>query len=120
MGIFEAQRDGGWELKGTDEQPIHKIRLWAYVCRTGLFAPGALDPYTERLERIREAYLWVPTISVSSHNDPVPRNVLFDGERLWLIDWESAYRNDPLVDVAIALDRFGPGAHPRLLRGSLA
>lgn len=23
---------------------------------------------------------------------------------LWLIDWESAYRNDPLVDVAIVLD----------------
>jgi aminoglycoside phosphotransferase (APT) family kinase protein len=45
---------------------------------------------------------------VSSHNDPVPRNVLFDGQRLWMIDWESAYRNDPLVDVAIALDSFAP------------
>jgi aminoglycoside phosphotransferase (APT) family kinase protein len=41
---------------------------------------------------------------VSSHNDPIPSNTLFDGERLWLIDWESAYRNDPLVDVAIVLD----------------
>jgi len=41
---------------------------------------------------------------VSSHNDPVPNNILFDGKRLWLIDWESAYRNDPLVDVAIVLD----------------
>jgi Ser/Thr protein kinase RdoA (MazF antagonist) len=41
---------------------------------------------------------------VSSHNDPVPRNILFDGNRLWLIDWESAYSNDPLVDVAITLD----------------
>jgi hypothetical protein len=41
---------------------------------------------------------------VSSHNDPMPNNILFDGERLWLIDWESAYRNDPLVDVAIVLD----------------
>ena len=49
-------------------------------------------------------------ISGSSHNDPVPRNVLFDGERLWLIDWESAYRNDPLVDVAIALDSFTSSA----------
>ena len=29
-----------------------------------------------------------------------PANILFDGERLWLIDWETAYRNDPLVDVA--------------------
>ena len=35
-------------------------------------------------------------------------NILFDGRRLWLIDWESAYRNDPLVDVAMALDNFAP------------
>ena len=42
--------------------------------------------------------------SVSCHNDPVPANILSDGKRLWLIDWESAYRNDPLVDVAIVLD----------------
>jgi hypothetical protein len=34
--------------------------------------------------------------------------MLFDGERLWLIDWESAYRNDPLVDVAIVLDSLAP------------
>jgi hypothetical protein len=28
------------------------------------------------------------------------------GNCLWLIDWESAYRNDPLVDAAILLDSF--------------
>ncbi|HJU17772.1 MAG TPA: phosphotransferase [Stellaceae bacterium] len=83
-------------------------RLWAWVCRTGLFAPGVLDPCTERLERIRETYVWDAARSVSSHNDPVPRNILFDGKRLWLIDWESAYRSDPLVDVAITLDSFAP------------
>jgi len=38
---------------------------------------------------------------VSCHNDPNPRNILFDGERVWLIDWEMAFRNDPLVDLAI-------------------
>jgi hypothetical protein len=42
----------------------------------------------------------------SSHNDPVPGNILYDGSRLWCIDWESAYLNDPLVDLAIALDNF--------------
>src|SRR5262249_11785981 len=34
------------------------------------------------------------------HNDLNPGNILFDGQRLWFIDWETAYRNDPLVDVA--------------------
>ena len=83
-------------------------RLWQWVCQTGLFAPGVLDPYTERLARIRETYIWEPADLVSSHNDPVPLNILFDGDRLWLIDWEIAYRNDPLVDVAIILDNLAP------------
>jgi aminoglycoside phosphotransferase (APT) family kinase protein len=88
------------------EYPDIVGRLWAWVCQTGLFAPGVLDPYTERLAGIRKAYTWNPANLVSSHNDPVPSNILFDGKRLWLIDWESAYSNDPLVDVAITLDNF--------------
>jgi aminoglycoside phosphotransferase (APT) family kinase protein len=81
-------------------------RLFEHVRGTGLFAEGLLDPYTESLERIRET--WVCAAPVSSHNDPNPSNILYDGERLWLIDWESAYRNDPLVDVAIVLDNLAP------------
>jgi len=79
-------------------------RLFAHVRRTGLFAAGLLDAHVERLERLSEAYDAGATRLVSSHNDPVPNNILFDGKRLWLIGWESAYRNDPLVDVAIVLD----------------
>ena len=90
------------------EYPVIVGRLWRWVCQTGLFAPGVLDPCTEHLARLRETYVWDTTGSVSSHNDPVPRNILFDGQRLWMIDWESAYRNDPLVDVAITLDSFAP------------
>ncbi len=68
---------------------------------SGLFAAGLLDRHQEGFERIRQAYPWDSRALVSSHNDPHPGNILFDGERLWLIDWETAYRNDPLVDVAI-------------------
>lgn len=81
-------------------------RLFAHVRRTGLFAAGLLDTHVERLELIRETYNAGLTRLVSSHNDPTPGNILFDGERLWLIDWESACRNDPLVDAAIVLDHF--------------
>ncbi|MCC8961155.1 phosphotransferase [Bradyrhizobium sp. Pear76] len=76
-------------------------RLWAHVCRTGLFAPGVLDRCNEHLAHIRATYVWDEANSVSSHNDPLPANILFDGNRLWMIDWESAYRTDPLVDLAI-------------------
>ena len=86
------------------EYPAIVARLWAHVCRTGLFAPGVLDACTARLNDISRAYRAGPTNLVSSHNDSIPANILFDGTRLWLVDWESAYRNDPLVDVAIIAD----------------
>jgi len=32
---------------------------------------------------------------VSSHNDLFkPDNIVFDGQRLWLVDWETAFLND--------------------------
>jgi len=99
------------------EYPDIVARLWAHVCRTGAFAPGVLDAHSEHLARIREVYVSNAAESVSSHNDPVPRNVLFDGKRLWLIDWESAYRNDSLVDAAILLDSSAPS--PELEGGLL-
>ncbi|HEV2652808.1 MAG TPA: phosphotransferase [Rhizomicrobium sp.] len=83
-------------------------RLFAHVVRTGLFADGLLAPHVAKLEHIRTTLAWDQASLVSSHNDANPRNILFDGNRLWLIDWESAYRNDPLVDVAVMLDNLAP------------
>ena len=71
---------------------------------------GLLDPHRAVYERLCEAVPWDSTAHVSSHNDPNARNVLFDGERLWLIDWETAYRNDPMVDVAIVADNLAASA----------
>jgi aminoglycoside phosphotransferase (APT) family kinase protein len=68
---------------------------------SGRFAHGLLDRHREGFERIRAAYPWDGGTLVSSHNDLHPDNILFDGERPWLIDWDTACRNDPLVDVAI-------------------
>ncbi len=39
---------------------------------------------------------------VSCHNDLKPENVLFDGERIWLVDWEAAFLNDRYADLAVA------------------
>jgi hypothetical protein len=39
---------------------------------------------------------------VSSHNDLFkPDNILFDGHRLWLVDWEAAFLNDRYADLAV-------------------
>jgi aminoglycoside phosphotransferase (APT) family kinase protein len=38
---------------------------------------------------------------VSSHNDLFkPDNILFDGQRVWLVDWEAAFLNDQYADLA--------------------
>jgi hypothetical protein len=68
------------------------------------FAPGLLDPHRAAYEQLCERLVWDASTHVSSHNDPNARNVIFDGSRMWLIDWETAYRNDPMVDVAIMAD----------------
>jgi hypothetical protein len=103
------------------DYPAIVARLWAHVCRTALFAPGVLDPVNESLAKIREAYRWDRADSVPCHNDPVPANILYDGNRLWLIDWESAYCNDPLVDIAIMSDHLArtPELEAALLRAWL-
>jgi thiamine kinase-like enzyme len=38
---------------------------------------------------------------VSCHNDVKPENIVFDGERPWLVDWEAAFLNDRYMDLAI-------------------
>lgn len=75
--------------------------MLASLSGSGLFPPGALEPHAQGLARISAALPWDSASLVSSHNDPNPRNILFDGRRLWLIDWELAFRNDRLVDLAI-------------------
>lgn len=42
-----------------------------------------------------------PSVLVLSHNDLNPKNMLSDGEQVWLIDWECAGMNDPLFDLAV-------------------
>ena len=58
---------------------------------------------------------------MSAHNDINPRNVLFDGERLWLVDWELVFRNDPLADVANIANNFSevPDVDTLVLEGWL-
>lgn len=74
------------------------------VSGLGVFAEGALAPHIEEAARLSAELEWEPDLFVSAHNDPNPGNILFDGARLWLIDWESAYRNHRLVDLAIIAD----------------
>jgi hypothetical protein len=68
---------------------------------SSLAPPSELSACADGLACIRTALPWGRSPLVAAHNDPNPRNILFDGTRLWLIDWELGFRNDRLVDLAI-------------------
>jgi thiamine kinase-like enzyme len=59
------------------------------------------DDAFELYTQVREVYPRIEADMVSSHNDLKPENVLFDGERVWLADWEAAFLNDRYLDLAV-------------------
>ena len=79
-------------------------RLLDWIDQSGLIAHGLLDPHRDTFATILGAYPRQHAPKVSSHNDAHARNLLYDGTRLWLVDWELSFRNDPIVDVAVAAD----------------
>lgn len=52
--------------------------------------------------QVAEVYPLHDPDMVSSHNDLFkPDNILFDGRRVWLVDWEAAFLNDRYADLAV-------------------
>lgn len=53
-------------------------------------------------KRLTAAYAPPDADMVPSHNDLFkPDNMIFDGNRLWLVDWEAAFQNDRYADLAV-------------------
>jgi thiamine kinase-like enzyme len=57
-----------------------------------------LDTLADKCERLERAL--GPVTMVFGHNDLLAANVIDDGTRLWLIDWDYAGFNSPLFDLA--------------------
>ncbi|HTE49686.1 MAG TPA: phosphotransferase [Kofleriaceae bacterium] len=72
--------------------------------------PAAASEVFERYAALSAAYPRDPSELVSSHNDINPGNCLWDGQRLWLVDWEAAFLNDPYVDPACICNFFAATA----------
>ena len=71
--------------------------------REGLAADPTLPRFgTEAVTRLStEAPPLASCPLVLSHNDANPTNLVLDGERLLLLDWDAAAPNDPLYDLAV-------------------
>src|SRR5439155_4270629 len=55
-----------------------------------------------RYHQLAAVYSRLPAELAPAHNDLFkPDNMLFDGNRLWLVDWEAAFQNDRYADLAV-------------------
>ena len=94
---------------------FHVVRDYAHTLRE------AGSPHTPRLpalaalaERLERAV--GPVEIVFGHNDLLPANILDDGSRLWLVDWEYAGFNSPLFDLGgLASNALMPAADAHAL-----
>jgi aminoglycoside phosphotransferase len=59
------------------------------------------EEFFARLAEVAAVYPYDDAEMVSSHNDLFkPDNILFDGQRVWSVDWEAAFLNDRYADLA--------------------
>lgn len=77
---------------------FHVLRDYAAALREGGSAHvSKLSDLMVRADRLEAAVGRIDV--VFGHNDLLPSNLLDDGERLWLIDWDYAGFNSPLFDL---------------------
>jgi len=69
-----------------------------------------LEEFLAQYARLAAAYSSLDPDPVPSHNDLFkPDNILFDGNRLWLVDWEAAFQNDRYADLAVVANMLVAG-----------
>lgn len=85
---------------------FHVIRDYSRTLEIGNSRMKAeLPRYLALADRLEKAQAPLPIIF--SHNDLLPANLLDDGERLWLIDFEYAGFSTPMFDLAGAASNAG-------------
>jgi len=77
---------------------FHVVRDYAWTLREGNSPyAGQIDGLLASARTLAKAT--GPVDVVFAHNDLLPGNILDDGKRLWLIDWDYAGFNSPLFDL---------------------
>jgi thiamine kinase-like enzyme len=78
---------------------FHVLRDYAHSLKDGESRHLSLLPRLMRIaEELEQAVGRIDV--VYGHNDLLPTNIMDDGKRLWLIDWDYAGFNSPLFDLA--------------------
>jgi thiamine kinase-like enzyme len=100
--------------------PIHRVVEWHArdAATNGVEPPPIYHWLHERSVAIEDAFNAAPVAYVPCHNDLLPANVLFDDDRVWILDFEYAGMNDVFFDLGnLSINSaFGPDDDERLLR----
>lgn len=93
--------------------------LIAIFKQSGILNGPVFDECFTHFGAVRSKYPWSDKDQVFSHNDLNPNNILCDGERIWIIDWDMASVNDRYIDLANAANYFiHTPAHEQLFLGT--
>jgi thiamine kinase-like enzyme len=79
----------------------HNGFIWRFR-KASLLPKGGIEEVFTRYEQVCAAYPRLDSDMVSCHMDLKPENILFDGQHVWLIDWQAAFVNDRYFDLAVA------------------
>jgi aminoglycoside phosphotransferase (APT) family kinase protein len=74
---------------------------------SGLPAAGTIAEARAVQAALSTAYRRLTPQLVSSHNDLNPGNIVHDGRRPWLVDWDAAFLADRYVDLAAVANVYG-------------
>jgi thiamine kinase-like enzyme len=81
--------------------PFVTVRAWtAAARRRGGALPPDIDALIAALRPIRRSLIARPVLAVPCHNDLWGPNLIDDGERVTVLDWEYAGMGDPYYDLA--------------------
>jgi hypothetical protein len=79
----------------------HNGFIWRFR-KSGLLPKQEIDDAFTRYEQVCAAYPRLDSDIVSCHMDLKPENIVFDGQRVWLVGWQAALLNDRYFDLAVA------------------
>jgi len=80
--------------------PAHKGFIWRFRA-ANLLPKNETEEVFRQYAQVSAVYPRVDADMVSCHQDLKPENVVFDGNRVWLLGWKAALVNDRYFDLAI-------------------
>lgn len=66
-----------------------------------ILSNAEMNEIMEGYEQIASVYPFEKEELVSCHNDLKPENIIYDGQKPWIVDWEAAFMNVKYADLAI-------------------